>query len=129
MEDASFKECPFCKEQIRKEAVKCRFCGEWFEQQASPPPSQPQEAKAIGELTHPKNENLPAHEPQAEQKQTWLSNFTFLFDKVAVIVGFAVGIAIVSYYGVHFLAPLGIAIFMFWLLGREAPRPRRSGRR
>jgi hypothetical protein len=31
MEDG-FKICQFCKEKIRKEAVKCRFCGEWLEQ-------------------------------------------------------------------------------------------------
>lgn len=36
MESAAFKECPFCKEQIRKEAVKCRFCGEWLEERHQP---------------------------------------------------------------------------------------------
>ena len=36
MENAAFKECPFCKEQIRKEAVKCRFCGEWLNEGHQP---------------------------------------------------------------------------------------------
>jgi hypothetical protein len=26
-----FKPCPFCKEKIRRGAVKCRFCGEWLD--------------------------------------------------------------------------------------------------
>ena len=36
MEDDGFKLCPFCKEKIRKEAVKCRFCGEWLEEASRP---------------------------------------------------------------------------------------------
>jgi hypothetical protein len=41
MDDTSLKTCPFCKEKIRNEAVKCRFCGEWLEQPVSSPLSQP----------------------------------------------------------------------------------------
>jgi hypothetical protein len=38
MADAAFKVCRFCNEQIRQEAVKCRFCREWLE------PSEPDSA-------------------------------------------------------------------------------------
>ena len=31
MDDTEFKQCPYCREQIRTTAAKCRFCGEWLE--------------------------------------------------------------------------------------------------
>jgi hypothetical protein len=58
MENDAFKACPFCKEQIRKEAVKCRFCGEWLEQQSPSLPPQPQQTIVAGDLADIKIESL-----------------------------------------------------------------------
>jgi len=32
MRDDELRACPFCKEEIRASAVKCRFCGEWLDE-------------------------------------------------------------------------------------------------
>jgi len=48
MADDGFKVCPFCKEKIRKEAVKCRFCGEWLEESHPHGPTVPDKKAALG---------------------------------------------------------------------------------
>lgn len=45
MDGNEFKACPFCKEQIRATAIKCRFCGEWLESQHEQHPTDPPQTR------------------------------------------------------------------------------------
>jgi len=86
MQDSAFKLCPFCQQQIRREAIKCRFCGEWLEPSKAdparelttdtvvvpppPPPSphkgnEPGSMKAVGRAL---DETYPQHRPMKTDK-------------------------------------------------------------
>src|SRR5438128_5655854 len=74
MTDSAFKVCPFCKEQIRQEAVKCRFCGEWLKPSTEKPkPDSSQKlttTKPVLPLPTPPQETYRQQRPANLQNKT-----------------------------------------------------------
>ena len=52
---SEMKRCPYCAEEIRAEAIKCRYCGSWLEQ-----PGGPEGARPVKKLTRSVNDRMVA---------------------------------------------------------------------
>ena len=99
------KKCPFCKEIIQSDAIKCRFCGEWLKNT---------KREGVAEVDM-EALNVSDGLKQKELDDAWFSIATFFWIVVSIITGILL----------HPLA--GIAIFiicLFWRAKKWLPRKR-----
>ena len=140
MPDGEFKLCPFCKEQIREEAVKCRFCGEWLDQRpiSTPPPCSDNESPVVSSNAQASQEAPPnlTTSPSVEAKPSRRAFLSYRSLSIVQILGWIIfacllgGLAKIERSSVWFatacivlFAVFGFLVWSVWFARRLRPSP------
>lgn len=96
------KKCPYCAEEIKPDAVKCRYCGEWLNQQTAPQTVSSVKSKDSDSLNF-SDKKLTRWETMPLGKKGFLF-FVFLWEKMSfgkkVLTSFLIFLFVIGLLGI-----------------------------